>query len=511
MDMSRAAPILIVDDDRLIRELCQEILVTEGHQVFTAADADEGVALLKAHAPGAILLDLMMPHLSGLEALNIFGELAPDAPVVVITAYPTQARVIEVLKRGAYDFLAKPFQPRDLIQAIGRALDRHRLLAENRRLVHALEEKVDELSRLYAVTDGFARQLEDRVRDQTIELSRSNQLLENVLANMGSGLLVVDTDGRIRLINPTGAETLGLNREEAMGRRLLDLFAEAADLQTALPDNRYREITLRRPDGPTIPLGFNTSALQGPEGPEGVIVVFRDLTEIKALQGEVRRKDRLAAIGEVASGVAHEIRNPLFGISSVAQILSRELQLGQSHRELLEALLRETRRLNTLVEDLLLYGRPSRLERTAVDLRGLWTDLLQLHQEESRAAGVALTLDGDAETPPASADLTKIRQVLLNLLKNALEATPSGGTITIRVRPGTDGTVETAIEDTGPGIPREQRTRIFELFFTTKRSGSGLGLAICRRLIEDHGGRIVVGDRPGGGTIFTVRLPAASG
>lgn len=498
--------VLVIDDERLVRDFCVEVLSSAGFRVLSAKDAQEGLRLVKEEPIGVILLDVMMPEMSGIEALKFLREVAPEVPVIMITAYSTQSRVIDSLRSGAYDFLPKPFETQDLLHSVRKAMERHQLLQENRELMQRLEEKV---------------------KEQTVELAKGKQLMENVLAYMASGLLVVDLEGRITMVNRPGAETLRLPQEELLGRKLLGLFPDAMELLKV--QNGQRELNLLLQDGSFIPLGFINSYLLDPRGrQEGVIILFRDLSEIKKLQEEIRRKDRLATIGEVAAGVAHEIRNPLFGISSVAQILVREVAFDQAHRELVSAMLSEIKRLNTLVEDLLLYGRPSKLNLHQEDLNQIWEEILGLSADKLAEGGLHVRKELDRGLPLLLLDGHKIRQVFLNLLKNAMEATPPGGTITLRTKvrgkelgvrgqeetfhssPLTPRWVEISVEDTGLGIAPENVERIFDLFFTTKASGSGLGLPICRRIIEDHGGRILVWSEKGRGSRFTILLPLIS-
>jgi two-component system nitrogen regulation sensor histidine kinase GlnL len=388
-------------------------------------------------------------------------------------------------------------------------VERHRLFKENKRLL---------------------RQLQDQVQAQTREISRGRQLMENIISHMGSGLLVTDRDGKIWMINNLGQETLGVTGTQMVGKRIQDLFPGTEPLLEVKVGSVLRELDLTRPDGRTVPLGFNNSVLLDASGqPEGTIIIFRDLSDLRAIRAEVRRKDRLAAIGEVAAGVAHEIRNPLFGISSVTQILMSEVKFGQVHQELLAAMQAEIKRLNTLVEDLLDYGRPSKLQRTHQAMDQIWEEILGLAKEEVAEAKVKVTRDFQEGLPPVLADGNKLRQVFLNLLKNAIQATPPGGEITIRLFRTTlaalpapvqrglalhvgDGDPSTVyvvsqVIDTGVGIPAADLERIFDLFFTTKSTGSGLGLAICRRIVEDHGGAIGVESVEHAGSTFTVALP----
>jgi PAS domain S-box-containing protein len=501
--------VLVVDDERFVREICVEIIAAEGYRVLAAQDAEEGLRLAREEPVGAILLDLMMPRTSGFDTLQILGQELPDIPVVIMTAHSSQSRVIDLLKMGAYDFLLKPFEPSDLIYSTRRALERRRLLMENRRLLQDLQAQVEA---------------------QTRELGRGRQLLENIISHMGSGLLVADRDGRIRMINHQGQETLGVTAAEVVGKRLLDIFPGAGALLDVKVGSVLRELDLPFPHGRTVPLGFNNSPLLDSAGqPEGTIIIFRDLSDLRAIRAEVRRKDRLAAIGEVAAGVAHEIRNPLFGISSVAQILKTEVTFDPVHQELLAAMQAEIKRLNSMVEDLLDYGRPTKLERAPQAVDQIWDEILGLAREELAEAKVVFTRVVADALPPVLADGNKLRQVFLNLLKNAIQATPPGGHITIRLHrtahsalpapvqhslalQAGDGDpsreyVASVVADTGHGIPAADLDRVFDLFFTTKSTGSGLGLAICRRIVEDHGGAIGIESTERVGTTVTVAFP----
>jgi PAS domain S-box-containing protein len=510
--------VLVVDDERLIREHCADTLAQAGFQVLTAADAQAAFRVTQTDRPAAILLDVVLPGMSGIEALGHFATLAPHTPVIMITAHASLRNAVESLKHGAYDYIPKPLQPEALVAAVKRAEERHRLLIENSQLVYTLQEKVGELSRLHQLASEMAGDLRQRMEARTAELHRSKRLTESIITHLASGLMVADPGGAITVINPQGALTLRGDAAELIGHKLTDFFPNAGELLEVRGESSHRELELTLRDHSTIPLGFSNSYLTDVRGNrEGVIVVFRDLSEIKQLQAELHRKDRLAAIGQVVAGVAHEIRNPLFGITSVAQILTREVDLTSAHRELLEAMLSETQRLNALIGDLLVFGRPAALERRPTDLHQLLDGCFHLYAGEMRERSIALRKAYHPHLPTLVMDQDKLIQVILNLLKNALEATSPGGTVTVETRlhmsgGGREGDdAEVSISDTGCGILPEDRDRIFDLFFTTKPRGSGLGLPICRRIIEDHGGKLALESRLEQGTTFTISLPLKPG
>ena len=353
--------------------------------------------------------------------------------------------------------------------------------------------------------------LSEELKSQNRELARNINLREGILASMSSGVMLLDMTGTVELINQAGAEILHSRPAEMMNRRLTDLAPQAAAfLKSSV--GPYQEIEIERQDGTSVPIGFSSAYCRAVSGArEGIIIVYRDLTEIKVLQTEVLNKERFAAMGRVVAGVAHEIRNPLFGISSIGQIFERELT-DPAHMELARALVSETRRLNQLVEELLVYGRPMKLMPAWCDLLDLWEEVIGMHRDEIGKKGIKISGGLDIGHTRAHLDANQVRQVFLNLLRNAIEATPPGGEITIRLLLE-DRFIIFTIADTGGGVPAENIDKVFDLFFTTKPRGTGLGLGICKKIVEDHGGVISIESRQGDwleerkGTTVTVKLP----
>jgi signal transduction histidine kinase len=352
--------------------------------------------------------------------------------------------------------------------------------------------------------------LNEELQDQNRALVRSTSLMSGILASMSGGVMLLDMDGRVKLINLYGLQMLRCREEDVEGRSLSAVLPGTAGFVAAAFEKAdaglFQEAEIVLSDGTAVPIGFSSTYYRGAAGGyEGVIVVFRDLSELKALQVELLNKERFAAMGRLVAGVAHEVRNPLFGISSIGQIFERELT-NPAHLELVRALLSESRRLNQLVEDLLLYGRPAPLRLEETDLRKRWEEVLALERDELAKKGIRVNGDYGVHLPPVSTDPHQIRQVFLNLFRNALDATQPGGEITIRLLIA-DRYVIFQIRDTGAGIPAESLDKVFDLFFTTKPKGTGLGLAICKKIVEDHGGDITIESAEGTGTTVTVRLP----
>jgi two-component system, NtrC family, sensor histidine kinase PilS len=334
-------------------------------------------------------------------------------------------------------------------------------------------------------------------------------LHENTIRSMTSGLVTLDLEGRVTSINEAGSEILGVTRARLIGEPLeVHLPQLALLLLEAGPQGTVRraEITALRDDGAVRSLGISAAPLADHTGGViGRVIHFQDLTELRRMQLEVERAERLASIGRLAAGIAHEIRNPLASISGSIEMLKTTPGADADSRQLMDIAVREVDRLNRLITDLLDYARPHKEERRRLDLGEHAGEIVRAFEQERREKiTVAVDLPAGVIVEAAPGQL---RQVLWNLIRNAADAmSTSGGEIAIRL--GSDGPrAALAIRDQGPGIPRDRLDRLFEPFYSTKAGGTGLGLATVARIVADHGGTIDVSSEPGQGATFTVRLP----
>ncbi len=340
-------------------------------------------------------------------------------------------------------------------------------------------------------------------------------LHENTIRSMTSGLVTLDLEGRVTSINEAGSEILGVPRVRLIGEPLeVHLPQLALLLLEAGPQGTVRraEITALRDDGAVRSLGISAAPLADHTGGViGRVIHFQDLTELRRMQLEVERAERLASIGRLAAGIAHEIRNPLASISGSIEMLKTTPGADADSRQLMDIAVREVDRLNRLITDLLEYARPRSEERRHLDLGEHAGEIVRAFEQERRekiTVAVELPAGVIVEVAPG-----QLRQVLWNLIRNAADATAmstsGGGEIAICL--SVDGTrAALAIRDQGPGIPRDRVDRIFEPFYSTKTGGTGLGLATVARIVTDHGGTIDVASEPGQGATFTVRLPLAT-
>jgi PAS domain S-box-containing protein len=338
------------------------------------------------------------------------------------------------------------------------------------------------------------------------QLTRDERFIDSIIFNMASGLLVTDKSGNVMMINYAGCEILHTSSELVMGKVIADIFPEVGAMLEVEESPVGHEVGVMTSEGP-VPVGYSNSHVIAVDGShDGVIVVFRDLSDIKAMQEQLRSKERFAAIGRVAAGVAHEIRNPLFGITSVAQIIGREIDPNSEHRALIDAMLSETSRLNTLVEEMLMYGRSTKLSPQPLNLNELLASVLDFYKQMIIDKGVEIVREFCATRPEILADPHQIRQVFLNILVNSLDSVGPGGYVKVRTFCEGDS-IATVISDNGVGVPEDDLAKVFDLFYTTKQKGTGLGLPICRKIIEDHGGHISMTSEPGVGTTVRIRLP----
>ena len=334
---------------------------------------------------------------------------------------------------------------------------------------------------------------------------------QHVVESMADGLLAVDVQGYITTVNPQASRLLNRPASELEGRAFAEVFRQTPlaltpVLSRGLPIEE-REIEWTTTTGEVIPLAVSATPLRGDQGEAlGGVILVRDLRTLKALQQRVERAERLAALGHLAAGVAHEIRNPLGAIRGLVQYFQATWKDHPEQRTYLDVVVREVDRLNRVVSDLVEFARPRELQREPHDLLQLVQHALTLMEADVRVKEIHIVRELDATLPPMWVDRDLLLQALLNLLLNAIEAMEPGGTLAVRLGRSPQG-VELAIQDTGRGIPAEHLGRLFDPFFTTKRGGTGLGLAIAHSVIQAHDGEIVAESTPGRGTTMTIRLP----
>lgn len=351
--------------------------------------------------------------------------------------------------------------------------------------------------------------------EKIADLQAFNQYL---LDNLMSGLATADAQNRIVTFNRSAMIITGRSGALPLGEPAVEVLQLPPAMVTFLADASPRtrgqrfDLHYRRPDGRVIDVGFSAAPLPLPDGTLGHLYTFQDVTEIKRSEQQARLQQRLAAVGEMAAGIAHEIRNPLASMSGSMQMLKQELPLSADQAQLMDIVLRESERLNQTIKSFLAYARPQRFEAHQADLRPMVHDTAVLLRNSAEVRdGHTIDVCQSDRAVMVDAEEGQIRQIIWNLATNGLRAMPEGGTLTLGAfdeRRGSEAWSVLRVEDQGVGIPPEDLESLFQPFKGSFGQGSGLGLAIVHRTVSDYGGQIEVRARESGGTAFIVAFPA---
>jgi len=473
--------ILVVDDEKVIRNGCCEVLTQEGYETILAEDGELGLKMIEKVHFDVILLDLMMPGLSGFDVLSHVKELHPDTSIIVITGYATVENSIEAMKKGAFDFIPKPFSPDQLRVVVSKAIEH----------TGALKDIANEKSRM--------------------------RVLINLLAN---GVMVTDAEKKLVLANPAFMKIMGFKEDDIIGRPFTELVQQEQLRQMVehallISESEITEITEE--------LKFKKSG----EGRTDTYVVrcrpFRDrigrnLGTITVLSDITYLKDINQRQSDFVSMVAHEIRSPLNSVMAQMKVVQDGLA-GDVTQKQSEILGRASEKINGLVslssELLNMASREAgliTLERTECDMTEVIKDQVDFHQPKAQAKGIQLKLEPLPDLPPVLANKQNMEEVLSNLITNAINYTPEKGEISVSARPGKHHLC-ISISDTGFGIAEEDLDRIFDRFYRVKNEktryviGTGLGLPIVKSIVEAHDGMIQVESKPDHGSTFVVYIP----
>jgi PAS domain S-box-containing protein len=368
----------------------------------------------------------------------------------------------------------------------------------------------------------------ESLRERFQEVADLKSYTDSILSSITSGIVTLDLDGRVATVNPAAELLTGLFSGEIAGRYCTEVFAHTPEVAEILMETLARRegtatvsLSLRRRNDTSVPVEMSTAPLRGLEGKDlGVVGVFRDVSQVRELEGQLRRSDRLAALGTLAAGLAHEIKNPLASLRTFTRIIPRKFEDVRFRETFMRVVPHELERINGIVEQLLELARPSRLRPVPLAIPGVLDRVLELYANELDAKGITVSREYAREIPAITADPERLYEAFVNLVSNALAAMATGGRLTVRngwhrpaepvVRGAGGRRVRIEIEDTGSGISPLEAEKVFDPFFTTKAEGTGLGLALTHKIIDDHGGSISFRSTPGVGTVFTVLLPIAA-
>lgn len=473
--------ILVVDDEKVIRKGCEEVLSQEGYEVLLAENGKQGIDMIEAEHFDIILLDLMMPGLSGFNVLSHVKSLHPDTSIIVVTGFATIENSIEAMKEGAFDFIPKPFSPDQLRVVVAKAIEH----------TGALKDIANEKSR--------------------------TRVLIDLLAN---GVMVCDAEGNLVLANPAFMRAMSFRGDDVTGQpfsvlvendQLLELIeATLAEAENACTETtRELELGGQRADKKVVYVARCRPFTDRVGRKLGIITVLSDITYLKEI-------DQLKS--NFVSMVAHEIKNPMSSVLAQIKVIQDELagDVTPKQSEILSRVSEKIKGLVSLSSDLLNLAKKEAglvaLERVKCNMAEILTEQVEFYSQKARERGLRLDLYLPKNLPSVLANKQNMQEVLSNLIINAINYTPEKGKITVSAR-AEDLYLGISVSDTGLGIEAEDLDRIFTRFYRVKNEktryivGTGLGLPIVKSIVEAHNGMIRVESKPGRGSTFYIHIP----
>ena len=495
---------MLIDDEPDILRVLSMSLKADGYDVVTAANGTEGITAFEKEGPDIVITDIKMPGMDGIEVLRKVKELNADTEVIIITGHGDIENAIEALKHGASDFINKPVRDEALSIALHRAREKFDIRQQLKEYTIDLERKVDEATR---------------------EVRRRSNFQINLIRSSNDGIVATDKDLKIVIYNPTARQIFGYTPAETISKmKASDLFPAdlAGGLQAALAgkdnikDLAWREMTITCKDGGNIPVRASSTILLENDRPVGTVAFFQDLREIKRLEKELLRSERLAAIGQTVAGLAHGIKNILHGLKGGSYLVDIGIKKDESEKlkKGWDMIKRNIGRTSNLVMDLLSYSKERAPEFEACLPNQIADDVCALVEDKARENNVKLVKDFDDAIGEVLMDPNSVHEVLLNLMSNAVDAclfdedTSKNFRVVLKTIHEKDNVIQFEISDNGLGMDDEVVKKLFTSFFSTKgHRGTGLGLMVTRKLIAEHDGSIDVKSQPGKGTTVIVRMP----
>jgi two-component system, NtrC family, sensor kinase len=508
--------IVLIDDEEDIREVLSVSLQDAGFKVKTAADGTAGVQLCREFAPQIVITDIRMPGMDGLQVLATLKQTTPQIEVIVATAFGEMDLAIRALQLDASDFITKPISDAALHLALKRAADRFTAKKQLQDYTSLLEKEKAETSQQLLKNIAFQR---------------------NLIESSMDGILACDESGIVLTFNRSMENMLGYAKAEALhAMTIAQFFAAGAyarfqeELSAEMYGGRDRlalyETRLLEKSGREIPVQVSAALLFDHKRPAGLVCFFRDLREIRKLEREISdqarilHQDKMISLGRLAASVVHEINNPLSGILNYLRLMKRVLGQGplaedrqEKFQRYLDLVENETQRCSQIVSSLLSFARVSPPAFGRIQIDELLNRCVLLSRHKLDLSNIRLETEIPSDLPPVTGDFNQLQQCVINLIFNAIDAMPDGGTLFLNGHVDKDRKLVTVtVKDTGRGISARDLPHIFEPFFTTKNEGYGVGLGLSTvyGMIERHKGRIMVESRPDQGAAFVIELPAAA-
>ena len=531
--MSSSSPIhiLVMEDDAGQARLAQRTLTRAGYTVDVAHDGETGLAMLRERPYDVIIVDNEMPGKDGIEVLHTLVAWNSQSPTVMVTGQGSQVLAVEAMKLGAGDYVVKDVEGNylSLLPAVIERLLRQQRLAEGKRQAEeALRTTLQELETRVQERTADLQRTNARLREEIAERTRMAHALRqsearnrSIVETAVDGIITINEDGIIESFNSAAESIFGYIADEVIGQNVTILMPLPYQHEHDSYLARYRltgerkiigngrEVEGQRKDGTIFPMDLAVGEMQVGERHMFTGIV-RDITERKWAAQEMLRADRLALVGQLASGLAHEIGTPLNIIAGNAELLKMDLVNSDIPTESVDAIVRQTDRITGLIQQLLTFARAENQTMAQFSLHDPFFHALRLLETRLSREGITTTVDIPVDLPLLWGVADQIEQVFLNVLVNAWHAMPHGGTLTITARETPDADVLITFQDTGTGISAEALEKAFEPFYSTKgEKGTGLGLAICKQIIDHHRGSIRLASTPDVGTTISITLKQA--
>ena len=496
--------ILLIDDEPDILRVLGISLKADGYEVIPALNGTEGLEAFAREKPSIVITDIKMPGMDGIEVLEKIKELDPDTEVIIITGHGDIDNAIESLKYGASDFINKPVRDEALSIALERA-----------------KEKLDIKRKLKEYTTD----LEKKIEVATSELRRQTNFQIKLIRSSNDGIVATDRDLKIVIYNPGAENIFGYTQSEVMYKMAVtelypeqfgNQFRDGLSETNGLWDSAWRETLITSKDGQQIPVRFSGTILREKDKEMGTVAFFQDLREIKRLEKELVKSERLAAVGQTVAGLAHGIKNILHGLKGGSYLV--DIGIKRDDTEKLkkgwDTIKRNIGRTSNLVMDLLSYSKEREPEYEVCRPNEILNDVCELLKDKAEENHIEIITDFDGAIVEVVMDGSIIHEALLNLASNAVDAclfdedVSKKWQVKLKTEMEPGNVIKFEVSDNGAGMNEEVLQKLFSSFFSTKgHRGTGLGLMVTRKLIEEHKGEIEVTSQEGEGTLFTVRLP----
>ncbi|MFO7752518.1 MAG: response regulator [Desulfobacteraceae bacterium] len=499
-----ADKILLIDDEEANVRLLAMSLKSDGYEVSMAYSGEQGLELFREQAPDIVITDIKMPGMDGLEVLKKVKEISPETEVIIITGHGDIDSTITALQYGASDFINKPVRD----EALSIALKRARTKIE-------IREKLNE----------YTENLENKVKEATEEIRRRANFQRLLIKHSNDGIVATDRDWNIVVFNPEAERIFGCPRDQVKDRETIDnlfmpeiadAFKNCAKAEAGQRSISWRETSFHTKDGREIPVRYSGSILRENDEMVGSVAFFHDLTEIKKLEKELVQSERMAAVGQTVSGLAHYIKNILIGLKGGSYVVDVGLEKNKTEKLKTgwQTIKKNIERVSDLVQNLLAYARESDPDYQQCKPNEIVNEVLDLLEPMASEYCIDVTKEVDPSIGEVSMDPQTIHRSVLNLISNAIDAcrydedTSKNWQIHIKTFIDEKSMLCIEVEDNGCGMSRETREKIFNSFYSTKGGkGTGLGLLVTGKLIDAHKGRIEFNSEIKKGTTFTIHLP----